>query len=249
MTNSTQKTAAALATGFLALACTIEETSCIAEGAMVTTPTGLVGIESLSVGAVVLSMDPATGEHSSSAIVRVVSAERECVAIHFGESTLVCTPDHPLYDPAEGAFAPASEWVEGKRGELLDGDRKRVRVDRVDLDAGVRRVFDLTVEHPLHNFLVEHVLVHNKTTVDTAPATAGLTTIGSSGESPDTDASSTGGSSTGGSSTGGSSSEGASTGDSSTGRSDTDSDSSSSSGSESTSGSTSTSSASGSSSG
>lgn len=37
-----------------------------------------------------------------------------------------------------------------------------VRVERVSTFAGIHEVFDLTVDHPLHNFIAAGVLVHNK---------------------------------------------------------------------------------------
>lgn len=152
-------------TSLLVAACSSpepEEMLCIALGGRVATPDGPVNIESLSVGSHVLSMDPHTGERVSSRVTRIVSAQRECVSIRFGDTTLRCTPTHPLYDPAQEEYVPASEWIEGRREQLMDSEHRRVLVEEVELDGGVHQVFDITVEHPLHNFLVDGVLVHNK---------------------------------------------------------------------------------------
>ena len=136
---------------------------CIAEGAMVETPCGMRAIELLLEGDTLVSMDPSTGERFETKAVRVHATRRECVALRFGRTTLRCTPRQPIYDPSEGVFAPASEWIEGRRQALLDVDLRRVLVDTVLLDGGCLRVFDVSVAHPLHNFIVDGVLVHNET--------------------------------------------------------------------------------------
>lgn len=136
---------------------------CIAEGAMVDTPDGLRAIETLIEGDALVSMDPSTGQRFKTTTLRVHVTRRECVALRFGRTTLRCTPRQPIYDPKEGVFAPASEWIEGRREALLDVDLRRVLVDTVLLDGGCLRVFDVSVAHPLHNFIVDGVLVHNET--------------------------------------------------------------------------------------
>lgn len=204
--------------------CVIEDDSCIAEGSLVATPDGLRAIESLMVGGRVLSLDPETGESVVTRITRIVSARRECVALRFGPTTLRCTPTHPIFDPTDGVFAPASEWVEGRRTALLAEDRRRVLVDTVLLDGGLLRVFDITVAHPLHNFIVEGVLVHNKSYDPTTTLSTGLTatdTDGSTGE----DTSSTGSDAT--TSSSGTGSTGSADSTSSTGNADSSSGSSS----------------------
>lgn len=136
---------------------------CIAEGAMVETPCGMRAIELLLEGDALVSMDPSTGKRFETRALRVHATQRECVALRFGRTTLRCTPRQPIYDPSEGVFAPASEWIEGRRQALLDVDLRRVLVDTVLLDGGCLRVFDISVAHPLHNFIVDGVLVHNET--------------------------------------------------------------------------------------
>ena len=109
---------------------------CIAEGAMVDTPDGLRAIETLIEGDALVSMDPSTGQRFKTTTLRVHVTRRECVALRFGRTTLRCTPRQPIYDPKEGVFAPASEWIEGRREALLDVDLRRVLVDTVLLDGG-----------------------------------------------------------------------------------------------------------------
>ena len=98
-----------------ALGVPLVSSECIAEGAMVDTPTGLRAIESLLAGDAIVSMDPSTGERFATTAIRVEALRCECVALRFGRTTLRCTPRQPIYDPSEGVFAPASEWIEGRR--------------------------------------------------------------------------------------------------------------------------------------
>ncbi len=124
---------------------------------------GMRAIELLLEGDTLVSMDPSTGERFEPTAVRVHATRRECVALRFGRTTLRCTPRQPTYDPSEGVFAPASEWIEGRRQALLDIDLRRVLVDTVLLDGGCLRVFNISVPHPLHNFIVDGVLAHYET--------------------------------------------------------------------------------------
>lgn len=78
-------------------------------------------------------------------------------------------------------YAPASEWVEGRRTHIAMFETERLsaqRVTSIERDAGLRDVFDPTVDHAHHNFLANGVLVHNKSDcldpgncTTTAPAT------------------------------------------------------------------------------
>lgn len=139
---------------------------CIARGALVSTPRGRRPIEDLAEGDTIWSVDPTSGERVASPVLQIRSATREVMRLAGDGFSLRCTTDHPLYDPAAGEWASAGDWVLGKRTSLLfveDGARPRVVevVDRVIAD-GLAEVFDLTVEHDLHNFVAAGVLVHNK---------------------------------------------------------------------------------------
>ncbi|MEM6295065.1 MAG: Hint domain-containing protein [Myxococcota bacterium] len=176
--------------------------SCIAEGALVLTSRGLRPIESLIIDDAIVSLDPASGEMVSSAITRIVSTKRECVVLRAGDVALRCTPSHPLFDPDAGEFAPASAWVDGTRTALAvvrNEQLVRVDVDEVQMDGGVARVFDLTVESALHNFVADGVLVHNKS-IDVSSSGEGLTTEVSAtdGETDDTSGTMGGSTTTGG---------------------------------------------------
>ncbi|MEM6992208.1 MAG: Hint domain-containing protein [Myxococcota bacterium] len=154
-----------------------EEFSCVASGSLVRCPSGARPIEALRVGDSIYALDTANRTLVETRITVVRSAHRECVALHVdGDHALVCTPDHPLYDPETDEYAPASEWVEGRRSRLLRLDAEGARVAAIvttRTHAGVFEVFDLTVESQHHNFIAADVLVHNKSydecAVDPAP--------------------------------------------------------------------------------
>jgi Hint domain len=158
---------------FLTTACTFGETSCIAEGAVVDTPDGPRAIETLAVGDRVWAVDTRTGERVSTRIVGIRTATRECLALELPDGgSLVCTPDHPVYDPDSEHYVPAVRWLERQATRILRVDDRGVRIERVvsvRTGVGVRRVFDLTVESELHDFVASGVLVHNKSPIYCTP--------------------------------------------------------------------------------
>ncbi len=130
---------------------------CIARGAKVKTPRGEVSVEDLVVGDEVVVIDPVTRESHTGRITVVRSAKRECGRL----DGLRLTSSHPLYDPEKHEWAPAGDWLLGLRTTLqtLDGPKRVLKVERF---VGVDDVFDLTVDHPLHTFVADGVVVHNK---------------------------------------------------------------------------------------
>jgi hypothetical protein len=138
---------------------------CIARGARVRTPRGSRPIEDLEVGDEVLCVDPELGVTHATRITWRRVVQRECLTLSFDGGALQCTSDHPLYCPTSKGWHPAGDWALGKRTSLLqvtsEGQRV-VEVTSVSTFSGVHDVFDLTVEHPLHNFVADGVLVHNK---------------------------------------------------------------------------------------
>jgi hypothetical protein len=139
---------------------------CIARGARVRTPRGSRPIEDLEVGDEVLCVDPELDVTHVTRITWRRVVQRECLTLSFDGGALQCTSDHPLYCPTSKGWHPAGDWALGKRTSLLqvtaEGQRV-VEVTSVSTFSGVHDVFDLTVEHPLHNFVADGVLVHNKT--------------------------------------------------------------------------------------
>jgi hypothetical protein len=81
------------------------------------------------------------------------------------DATLVCTSDHPVWDPVAGEYADAGDWAVGNRSALLvaRGDGVEVRDLAASEDyAGVHAVYDITVDTDHHNFIANGVVVHNK---------------------------------------------------------------------------------------
>jgi hypothetical protein len=143
---------------------------CIAAGSTVLTPRGRRRIESLQPGDEVICLDPATGERVTSLVATTRSLTRETLRLSGEGWSLRCTSDHPLYDPSTREWAPAGDWVLGKRSALLlvtdePTAPRQIAVDARALDAGLAEVFDISVAHELHNFIAEGILVHNKSPI------------------------------------------------------------------------------------
>lgn len=160
--------------GFVGLSCAAadeepvaETTACVAHGTWIATPAGPRRVESLRVHDRVWSMDPLTGHRVATSIIAIRSAERECLVLRAGAATLVCTPDHPIYDPDRKDYRPASDWADAKSASMLivEGTTAPCRepVRGGHSYAGVRTVYDLSVDDDLHNFIANEILVHNKT--------------------------------------------------------------------------------------
>lgn len=138
---------------------------CVARGAKVRVPGGTRPIEDLVDGDVVLCVDPETGKSVAATIFAVRQSRRECVRLLVDGTSLTATSDHPVYCPVSKSWADAGDWVVGKRTQLLRVHEERVepvKVTGVSAYAGVFDVYDITVDHPLHNFVADGILVHNK---------------------------------------------------------------------------------------
>ncbi|MGV3625710.1 MAG: Hint domain-containing protein [Archangium sp.] len=130
---------------------------CIARGTPVKTPKGTRNIEALEVGDEITVVDPSSLEEHRGVITAVRSATRECARL----GALRLTPSHPLFDTEKNEWAPAGDWLLGLRTHYatLDGPKEVSNIERF---VGVDQVFDLTVDHPLHTFVADGVVVHNK---------------------------------------------------------------------------------------
>jgi hypothetical protein len=138
---------------------------CVARGAKVRVPGGTRPIEELVDGDVVLCVEPESGKSTAATIFAVRQSRRECVRLLVDGTALTVTSDHPVYCPVTKSWADAGDWAVGKRTQLLrvqEGRVESVKVTGVSTDAGVFDVFDITVDHPLHNFVADGILVHNK---------------------------------------------------------------------------------------
>ncbi|MEZ4336094.1 MAG: Hint domain-containing protein [Sandaracinaceae bacterium] len=144
-------------------------TSCIARGARVSTPNGLRPIESIAIGDAIHGVDVEARSLVATTVTAIRTATRETMRFTFGDGALRLTTDHPVFCPDEGVYAPAGDWVLGKRAALLrrtDAGLAWVLVEADLAGAEVHDVFDLTVASPHHSFLAEGVVVHNKSPLD-----------------------------------------------------------------------------------
>lgn len=165
-----KKTLAAAALGLALCGCNTNTTSCVARGTRVLTPTGWVPIEDLSVGDEVFAIDESRGARVATKVVAMKSAMREVGCVELAGVRLSMTSDHPVYCPRDEVYAPAGDWFLGRRtclAMLADDGLREVVVEWARTFVEVTEVFDITVEHDLHNFIAEGILVHNKERVVT----------------------------------------------------------------------------------
>jgi hypothetical protein len=95
--------------------------------------------------------------------VAVRCAVRPCLALATSTGrTLVGTGEHPVFDPGERRYRELRSWLTGAAAEVLTDRRDTERVVSCRALAGLRRVWDLTVDSPFHNFVANGLVVHNK---------------------------------------------------------------------------------------
>lgn len=152
--------------GMGALACT----SCLAEGTLVTTPAGAVGIETLQVGDEVLAVDPVTRATHVRKVKAVARHElRETFVIDAGSSHLRVTDEHKIWVSSKSVWLQAGDLAIGDRLLVLDGTEIRERiVEGIRRDGACVTVFDISLEGSERAFFADGVLVHNKEPVCSA---------------------------------------------------------------------------------
>ncbi len=141
--------------------------SCVAEGAQVLTPKGLVFIEQLAIGDLVFSVDPETGCREATRLVGIRTARRPCLLFTTVDGEQIrATAEHPFLSPETGAYERADAWQSGRLSEVyrhtVDGELLRVEVSSCVPLAGELQVFDLSVSSEFHNFVADGFVVHNK---------------------------------------------------------------------------------------
>lgn len=147
-----------------AMSCGVES-SCVATGTRVSTPTGPRRVEDFAVGDALFTVDPLNGAFAITHVTHIRTSERECGSLTVGGAAFTVTSDHPLFDPITGSFHAAGDWLTGSRSRLLAFDGERtfpVEVAHRESFARISQVFDLTVAHAWHTFVAEGVVVHNK---------------------------------------------------------------------------------------
>ena len=137
---------------------------CFVEGTMVLTAAGLVAIESIAVGDMVIATDPETGETAEKQVKNTFVNETEELAHVFvdGEE-IVCTPGHKFY-AAEKGWTSAIKLRAGDQLQLVNGEYVTVEKVQHELLEEPVKVYNFEVED-FHTYYVGadvQVLVHNK---------------------------------------------------------------------------------------
>ena len=165
--------------------------TCFVAGTPVATPAGPRSIESLKVGELVWSVDLADGERRvASPVLHTMNREVPGVLqVAWPDGGVEVTREHPFWDPTHARWVRAGDLQVGSPLRAWrDGDWTTVRVQQVRSVASPRTVYNLTVAGE-HNYLVDGVLVHNKSTFrntggePTGAATGDSGSTGSTGDS------------------------------------------------------------------
>ena len=137
---------------------------CFVEGTMVLTAAGLVAIESIAVGDMVIATDPETGETAEKQVKNTFVNETEELAHVFvdGEE-IVCTPGHKFYAPERG-WTSAIKLRAGDKLQLVNGEYVTVEKVQHELLEEPVKIYNFEVED-FHTYYVGtdcSVLVHNR---------------------------------------------------------------------------------------
>jgi hypothetical protein len=136
---------------------------CFLAGTPVTTPDGLRPIEQIRVGDLV-SVMTSEGVVSARVSWRKISRRSDLVTVHTSDGqAITCSPNHrfmtrDLGIPWGGGWC----WAKALQpGVLLVSDHGEVHVDRVEEYPGINVIFNFTIDHRDHTFLVGGIVVHN----------------------------------------------------------------------------------------
>lgn len=133
---------------------------CFAAGTPVLTASGMIEIERLAVGDLVLAKHPDTGELAFRPVLATtIRPPEQVVKIHTTGETIEATSGHPLWIDGEG-WAMAGDL---RSGMVLHGLERGVMI--TDLKPGeTKRTYNLIVDG-FHSYFVgfDHVLVHDNT--------------------------------------------------------------------------------------
>ena len=136
---------------------------CFVEGTMVLTAAGLVAIESIAVGDMVIATDPETGETAEKQVKNTFVNETEELAhVFVDDEEIVCTPGHKFYAPEKG-WTSAIKLRAGDHLQLVNGEYVTVEKVQHELLEEPVKIYNFEVED-FHTYYVgtdAQVLVHN----------------------------------------------------------------------------------------
>lgn len=134
--------------------------TCLAAGTLIDTPSGAVTVESLTVGAPVVSRDPTSGRTMLAIVERLQPIDDRPVrdVLLDDGSLLRATPEHLVWSVTRRAFVRVDTLRVGERLSRRVGGAVRVRELQ---DRGLREtVYDLSVTSP-DTYFASGVLCHN----------------------------------------------------------------------------------------
>ena len=137
--------------------------SCFVAGTLVMTAAGLVAIENIKVGDIVVSADPDTIEVYNKPVVDVFSREVDrLVHLTINNDEIITTFDHPFYVKGKGFVNATNLWI---GAELINKDGHTIVVENIFkeyLEDQVAKVYNFKVDD-YHTYFVgsNGILVHN----------------------------------------------------------------------------------------
>jgi Fe2+ transport system protein FeoA len=152
---------------------------CFIAGTKVVTPAGLRPIESIEKGDKVLSFDTETSQTVASTVTKLKGKITErLLKVGFSNGIVLnVTPEHRFFDPITKNYRPIKTFKEGDKALLIGENGQTETVTLVAIESFSQketRVYNFEVDNPLHNYLVEGILVHNlKCALDVCEAFCG----------------------------------------------------------------------------
>lgn len=131
---------------------------CVPAGTVIWTPKGFVPIEDLQEDAEVFSID-IEGKHNP-IVTRItsvhISNQTRCICLN---GRYVVTPTQPLYE-AQGKWILADDLIPGMR--ILNYKLEYETIDHLEQIGGYFEVYNLSTDHPSHNYVAGELICHNK---------------------------------------------------------------------------------------
>ena len=135
---------------------------CFVEGTQIATGEGLVPIEDIQPGDLVLATDPDTGETALKPVVQTFRNEtEEWIHVTVNGEEITCTPNHPFYSPVKG-WTSAIDLKAGDILVMLNGGYVVVEQVQHELLESPETTYNFEVAD-FHTYYVgdTEVLVHN----------------------------------------------------------------------------------------
>lgn len=141
--------------------------SCFPAGTKIETPDGARAIEILRPGDRAFAVDPASGALIETRVAANsrASGHKLLAATLADGRTIRATEEHPFWDADAGEYRPLGKWKPGQRMLARPSPGAPfapAAVARVEEAPGEHEVFNVTIEHPNHNYIADGFLVHNK---------------------------------------------------------------------------------------